>query len=242
MEEEKIIFQKASKLQKKWALLVRGTSGAGKTYSALMLAKELAGKDGKVCLVDTENISSTHYANKFDFDVVDYNTLSNNNHDPKGYFKIIDLVIENGYKVLIIDSFSHVWNGRNGILEIVENLSQTEFKTKSGYSNSFGAWIKGNKMYKDLIDKIVMNGKIHIICTGRTKQAYDMEGGKPIKKGMELQQRDGIEYEFDAVINVENSKPGFATVEKDRTGVFNTDGELLIPEVGQRMLNYYDKK
>lgn len=237
-----MVFQKASKLQKKWALLLRGTSGAGKTYSALTLAKELAGKDGKICLVDTENISSTHYANKFDFDVVDYNALTGNDHDPKRYFNLIDLVIKEGYNVLIIDSFSHVWNGRNGILEIVENLSQTEFKTKSGYANSFGAWVKGNKLYKDLIDKIVMNGKVHIICTGRTKQAYEMQGGIVTKKGMELQQRDGIEYEFDAVINVENTKSGFATVEKDRTGVFNVDGEMLTPEVGQRMLNYYDKK
>ncbi|MDZ4726468.1 MAG: AAA family ATPase [Leptospira sp.] len=230
-------FQKAALQQKKWRLLLRGVSGSGKTRSSLIIAKELA-EGGKICLVDTEKMSSTHNAKDFDFDVVDYNLITSNDHNPERYIKLIELVEQEDYKVLIIDSFSHSWMGVGGILDIVNNLTQTKYK-----GNSYRSWTEGNQLYQSLINKIFFGNDMHVILTGRTKQAYEMstkDDGKKevIKKGMELQQRDGLDYEFDTVLDFDNSKPGYGIPEKDRTNLFSKTGEMITQETGKKLLNY----
>lgn len=225
------IFQKAKLDAKKWRVLLRGTSGSGKTTSALILASQL-GK--KIALVDTEKLSSAHNAKKFDFDVVDYNDLMKNNHKPAGYIRVIEVAEEAGYDVLIIDSFSHVWMGQGGILDIVDSLTNTKYK-----GNSYRAWSEGNQLYQGLIDKILFGNNMHIILTGRTKQAYELANGKVIKKGMALQQRDGLDYEFDVVLDFSSEKPGYAIPEKDRTDLFAKEGEMVTKSTGEKMNEYY---
>lgn len=236
------LFKKATLQTKKWRILLRGTSGSGKTTSALMLADALKGKDGKTALVDTEKMSSTHNAKRFDYDIVDFNTVTSNNHTVKNYIGIIDEAEKAGYAVLIIDSFSHAWIGNNGILQQVESLTQTKYR-----GNSYRAWSEGNEMYQSLIDKILFGNNMHIILTARVKQAYEMttnsEGRKEVvKKGMEIQQRDGLDYEFDTVLNFDTAKVGYAIPEKDRTGIFEKNGEMITKDTGLKMLDYLSGK
>lgn len=47
-----------------------GGTGSGKTWSAMALAKGLAG-DARFAVIDTENGRATHYADDFTFDVTD---------------------------------------------------------------------------------------------------------------------------------------------------------------------------
>lgn len=226
------VFKKAKSTKKKARILCRGTSGGGKTTSALILAESL-GK--KVALVDTEKMSSLHNASKYEFDVVDYNELSNNNHTPKGYIKVLSMAEEAGYDVLIIDSFSHVWMGEGGILEIVDNLTASKYK-----GNSYRAWADGNRMYQELINKILLGNNMHIILTGRTKQAYELANGKVTKKGMELQQRDGLDYEFDIALDFSNEKPGYALPEKDRTGIVPHEGIMIDKKFADKIAAYFN--
>lgn len=227
------IFRKASLQKKKWRILLRGVSGSGKTRSALIIAKELA-QGGKICLVDTEKLSSTHNAKLFDFDVVDYNELTKNNHAVSGYIKMIDMAQEMNYSVLIIDSFSHSWIGKGGILETVQSLAETKYR-----GNTYRAWNDGNALYQSLIDKIFFGNDMHIILTGRTKQAYELSDGKVTKRGMELQQRDGTDYEFDISLELSQERPGYAIPDKDRTGLFDKTGEMITTETGKKLINYY---
>lgn len=236
--DTKDIFQPAKLEMKKWRIMLRGTSGSGKTTSALYIATTLA-EGGKVCLIDTEKLSSTHNAKRFKFDVVDYNGITKNDHNPERYIKLIDYVQENGYKVLVIDSFSHVWMGKNGILDIVSNLAETKYKSRAtGEPNSSRAWKEGNDLYTRLIDKMLYGNNMHIILTGRTKMAYNYSGGKVEKRGMELQQREGIEYEFDTTLDFNTSMPGYAIPDKDRTDLFEKTGELIDENTGLKMLDY----
>ncbi|MEX0686194.1 MAG: AAA family ATPase, partial [Balneolales bacterium] len=62
------MFQKAIRQNTKIKLAITGSSGSGKTYSALRLAHGLA-ENGRVALIDTENNSASLYAETFDFDV-----------------------------------------------------------------------------------------------------------------------------------------------------------------------------
>ena len=63
-------FIKATKGKKPVRLVIGGPSGAGKTYTALIFAKYLAKLTGKpTAAVDTEHYRMSLYADKFDFEV-----------------------------------------------------------------------------------------------------------------------------------------------------------------------------
>jgi hypothetical protein len=112
---------------------------------------------------------------------------------------MINAAAANGYNVLIIDSLSHAWSGPGGVLEIVDNEA-----ARSKSSNSYVAWRKGTPEHNALIDAM-LNAPVHIIATMRSKTEYvierDEKTGKsaPRKIGLAPVQRDGMEYEFDVV-------------------------------------------
>ena len=99
-------FTKATKKKAKLRLALCGPTGAGKTYSALSIAQGL-GK--KVAVIDTECGSASLYADRFEFDVLELES-----GHPERYVEAISEAEEAGYDVLVIDSLSHAWMGRNG--------------------------------------------------------------------------------------------------------------------------------
>src|ERR1017187_542022 len=90
-------------------------SGAGKTYSALLLARGLAGPSGNVTMIVTEGGRGSIYA-----DVIPggYQVLDMSPPFPPGRLvEAIDIVEKSKADVLIIDSASHFWEGIGGVLE-----------------------------------------------------------------------------------------------------------------------------
>lgn len=82
---------------------------------------------------------------------------------------------------------------------------------------------------------------MHIICTMRTKQDYVLneKNGKmvPEKVGLKAMQRDGMDYEFTVVLDIDLKHHVQAS--KDRTGLFMGRPEFTItPKVGQAILNW----
>lgn len=62
-------FKKAERRQRKLRLALFGTSGSGKTYSALRLATGIANKiEKRIAFIDSENDTALMYADRFDFD------------------------------------------------------------------------------------------------------------------------------------------------------------------------------
>lgn len=182
-----MVFQKATKEKAKLRMALTGPSGSGKTYTALTLAQYL-GK--KVCVVDTEGNSASKYANLFDFC-----TLSLTDCHPNNFIKAIDAAVAEGFDVIILDSLSHAWNGKNGLLELAD-------REKMKLTNQFQAWAKMAPIQNALTNKL-LTAPIHILTTLRVKTAYDMqeENGKkrPVKIGLAPVQKEGIEYEFDVL-------------------------------------------
>lgn len=182
-----MVFQKATKQKAKLRMALTGPSGSGKTYSALNIAQYL-GK--KVCVVDTEGNSASKYANLFDFC-----TLSLTDCHPNNFIKAIDAAVAEGFDVIIIDSLSHAYNGKNGLLELAD-------REKMKITNQFQAWAKVAPIQNALTQKL-LTAPIHIVTTLRVKTAYDMqeENGKkkPVKIGLAPVQKEGIEYEFDVL-------------------------------------------
>jgi len=228
------LFKKAERKDKKLRLFLRGPSGAGKTYSALTLAKSL-GK--KIALIDTEKLSSVHYTNLVDFDVIDWSEHYES-HRFDHYIEAITQAQESGYEVLIIDSLSHAWMGKMGILELNDVIADKDFK-----GNTYRAWNKTNsEAFIPLMNKIIAENDMHIIATGRTKTEYEVSQGERgfqvTKVGTKTQQRDGIEYEFDTILDMQHDKSGFAYTDKDRTGVFPKEGAIIDEKIAKKYLNY----
>lgn len=191
------VFQKATKAQRKARIGIVGPSGSGKTYTALTIAAGLAGPGGRIALIDTENASASLYADRFEFDTLQLDTFS-----PKIYVQAIRAAEAAGYDVVIIDSLSHAWAGKDGALEQVDKAA-----ARSG-GNSFAAWRHVTPMHNELVDAIV-RCKAHVIATMRAKTEYvvdrDEKTGKtvPRKVGLAPVQRDGMEYEFDIVADMD---------------------------------------
>jgi hypothetical protein len=190
---EKTGFVKAEKRQAKLRLALIGPSGSGKTFSALAVATGLA-NGGKIAVIDTEHASASLYADIFNFDV---KTLDSFN--PAKYVEAIQEAESAGYGVIIVDSLSHAWAGTDGALEM-----HNEETVKSKSKNSYLAWRNVTPVHNAMVEKIV-GCKTHIICTMRSKMEYvqekDEATGKTVvrKIGMQPIQREGFDYEFSVV-------------------------------------------
>ena len=90
-------------------------SGAGKTYSALLLAKGFAGDMSKVGMIETESGRGEVFA---DDPVVGGYVVRpiREEFSPKSYGVAISDAEKVGLRALIIDSASHEWEGAGGVL------------------------------------------------------------------------------------------------------------------------------
>lgn len=193
------MFKKATKTQARLRLALIGPSGSGKTYSALSIAKNLG---ESIAVIDSEHGSASKYADLFNFDTCELTSFH-----PQNYINAIQAAEE--YDVLIIDSLSHAWMGRDGTLEQVDRVAK-----RLQHSNSFAAWRDVTPLHNQLVDTMLACPN-HLIVTMRSKTEYVVEANEkgkmvPKKVGMAPVQRDGLEYEFDV------------------SGELNLDNELII--------------
>jgi KaiC/GvpD/RAD55 family RecA-like ATPase len=222
-------FEPAVRYQSKLKLALYGGPGSGKTYSALAIGTRLG---ERVCLIDTEGGKSGRArkygsGDPFHFDVEE---LYGNFH-PQVFIDRICEAEEQGYDVLIIDSFSHAWMGKGGVLDFVDSMSK-----KSRSRNKFtSGWKEATPLQRDFIDAI-MQCNLHVIVTMRTKMAYDIEvneqGKKvPRKIGLEPVQRGEVEYEFEIAGNMADSELTITKtmcprlLDPPHNGVFKKPGE-----------------
>lgn len=190
-------FQKATKYASRARVALCGPSGSGKTYTALAIATAM---HDRVAVIDTERGSASKYADLFPFDVLELDSFS-----PGNYVQALQDAASEGYGAIIVDSLSHAWFGKDGAIEQVDRAAARDPR-----GNSFTAWREVTPQQNALVDAM-LRVPAHLIVTMRTKTEYVMEqkGGKqvPRKVGMAPIQRDGLEYEFDVVgeMNLDNN-------------------------------------
>ncbi len=236
---DKFEFRKAQRIRRLIRMALEGPSGSGKTMTALLVAFGICGKWEDIGLIDTENNSGDLYAN-YDhkgITIGEFNTCPlSAPYKPEKYVAAIKAAESAGLKVLIIDSFSHAWAGEGGLLDMQGRLAD------SGKANPYTAWRTVTPKHNALVEA-VLNSKCHIIVTMRSKTEYAQgqgaNGKTEIKKlGAAPIQRDGVEYEFDIVLDL--SLDHNATSGKDRSPLF--DGECFIPSVktGEELRKWYE--
>lgn len=219
-------FKKAERKQVKLRIALIGPSGSGKTYTALRLAK---GIGGKTALIDTENRRSEYYATEFDFDVLHLEPP----FTPERFIEAITAAEEAGFNNLIIDSASHEWMGKGGILED---------KAKMPDKNDFTKWDKLTPRHNQFIDKLI-RCNMHLIINLRGKDEYvlvtDEKTGKskPKKLGVGAQQRDGLEYECTVSFLIDQESH-VAESMKDNTHLFDGKYDILTEEHGKLLYKW----
>lgn len=218
-------FTKAERKKAKLRLALAGVSGCGKTYSALRIA---TGMGGRIAVIDTENDSSSLYASEFDF-----SSINLSDHSPESYIKAIKDATQEGFDIVIVDSLSHVWTFCKAE---VDKVAEKTFK-----GNSWAAWSKVTPRYDALIQCLIQSD-VHVITTMRAKTEtaqVEVNGRKKVVKlGMKTEMRDGIEYEFTTVIDIDHETNG-AAVSKDRTHVFKGRDHLVLDEgIGEALMTW----
>ena len=215
-------FQKATKTNSKLRLAITGTAGSGKTYGALLIAQGLG---GNIAMIDTENGSGNVYADLCDYDICNLSAP----YDPRRYVQCIHEAEQAGYNVIIIDSISHEWNGEGGCLDL-------HTKESAGGKNSFAAWAKVTPLHNFFLQAILASS-CHIIATIRSKADYIINDNRQVQKvGIAPIQRDGVEFEFGTVFDVNDKH--LTIVSKDRTRLFPDTPFQISPDIGKALLKW----
>lgn len=202
-----------------WArVALIGPSGSGKSFSGLSIAAGLGGKFGTI---DTERGSLNKYAGEIENvagEKVSWSGIEMDSFSPEAYVEALDFMAAQGFTTLMVDSLSHAWIGKDGALE------QVDKNATRNQGNSFAAWRTVTPMHNQLVEALIRYPG-HLIVTMRSKSEWVVEKdeqtgkNKPRKIGTAAIQRDGLEYEFDIV------------------GDMNLDHELVISKTRARFLD-----
>jgi hypothetical protein len=213
---------KQAKRELIWAkIALMSPSGGGKTYSALRLASGMKqelkrmGIETGILMGNTEGSRGRYYANEFQYDIVDIPQDS----DPEVYADFIKFAIDNGYKILIIDSSTHEW--------------KKALKIHQQNGGDFKAFAKVTPRHEKFTGALA-DSAIHIISTIRGEDKYEVEkndaGKTSIKKlGVGADQRKDFEFEFTATFLIDQ-KTNTAEVQKDNTHLFENRGAVVLTE------------
>jgi hypothetical protein len=216
-----LLIHKAQKSKSNLRIGISGTSGSGKTYSALLLASGLTSWD-KVCIIDTENGSADLYDNLGPFNVITITAP----YSPERYIEAIHTAEAAGMEVIIIDSITHEWNGEGGCLDIQNKLG-----------GRFQDWAKVTPRH-DKFKYAILQSSAHVITTVRSKTDYAMnmvDGRAKVEKlGLKQETREGFEYELMLALDLNQNH--LALISKDRTGLFMGKPEFIITSDTGKML------
>lgn len=185
---------------------IAGTTGSGKTLSALKIARGLcAGDDSRIAAIDTESGRLKHYApapgekpgpDRFGFM---YGAL-HAPFTPEAYIDAIKAADEAGFEVILIDSFSHVWEGDGGLHDIHdEDTEKAVEKSRAqaierGWNfdeaaaaekASLGAWKAPKRRHKRMVSRL-LQCRAHLIICMRAEEKLRME--------QVVERRNGREY------------------------------------------------
>ena len=201
-------FRKVERQIVKASIMIEGLQGTGKSGLALAIAKVLSKDWSKIYAIDTENQSLDLFDGiklSTGEEVKDFNKVDLTVDDgfaPSNYMKLREAAIADGAEVVIMDSISHMWNRKGGLLD---KVSEAQAQGLDSY-RSWGT--DENRKEKELIFDLVRSPKAHIITTVRDKEKFGMEfdetrgKNKVVSLGEQQVQQEGLKYEPDLVLRM----------------------------------------
>ncbi len=212
---------------------VTGGTNSGKSFSAMRLARGIAGPSGRIAVLDTEGgrMLNPNIRKHFTYDA----TVLDPPHRPEKYSAAAAVAEANGYDVLVIDSFSMEWVGLGGVLdwqaEEYERLGARE-------AIKLASWIKPKAAHKAMLYSLLQR-RIPIIFSMRAEQKAKKEGSG-IKTEWEPICNKAFPFEVTVSFMLMQDAQGIINLklphklEGDHRAIFR-DGEQLSEEHGRQI-------
>lgn len=177
-------------------LVLFSESGAGKSYSGLLLARGLAGPSGKIVLGDSESGRASLYADVIPGGFETFDLCAP--FSPARYVEAIDTIESSGAAVGIIDSGSHEHEGPGGVLDMA-----TENEQRSGKPGLHN-WRTPKFEHAKFVQRL-LRAKIPMIVCLRAKfknrQTKDERGKTQIVKDETLSPIAAEDFLFESTVN-----------------------------------------
>lgn len=162
-------------LRENVALLIglAGGTGSGKTFTAMRLAKGIAGEK-PFAVIDSENRRALHYADQFRFDHAELRAPFR----PDAYGDAIAAADAAGYPVIVVDQMSFEHAGEGGLLdwqeEELQRMAGDDYKKREACKMS--SWIKPKRSHKQMMQRL-LQVKAHLILCFRAEAKIEMVKG-----------------------------------------------------------------
>jgi hypothetical protein len=154
-----------------------GDSGSGKTYSALLLARGLAGPTGRIVMIDTESGRGSLYA---DILPGGYEVITMGEpFSPRRYIEALRAAGEGGTAAVIIDSVSHEWEALGG----VQDMAMQSAKDRASRYNKdwdgtvqFGDWKAPKLEHAKMMIALLQSRFPVIVCLRAKRKSHQVRG------------------------------------------------------------------
>jgi hypothetical protein len=166
--QQQYLYRPAARGKTAPLIMIAGPPGTGKTFSALRLARGMAGPDGKIFLADTDNGRSLFYADSFIFSHLGL-------HDPFRpviFEEAARQAQQQGADVLIIDNFMHEHAGPGGLLEWHTEINARMARGNAARleSTKMVAWIEPKAHHKRMRERLYQLNIPIILCCGAERK------------------------------------------------------------------------
>lgn len=191
-------INKATRQHVKPMIVTYAESGCGKTMSALLLARGIAGPNGKIILADSESGRGSLYADVIPGGYETFDLAAP--FSPQRYIAAIDAMEEAGADVGILDSGSHEWEGIGGVLDMAgENEDRTG---KPGLHN----WKTPKLEHAKFVQRLLRSKMPIIVCLRakhKSRQVKNDRGKTEIVKDDFASPIQAEDFIFEATAHLE---------------------------------------
>lgn len=191
------VFEDKPAVRERVPLLVgiTGTSGSGKSYSALRLATGMQRViGGDIFFCDSEARRGLHYADKFKFRHVDFQPP----FGPLDYLAAIEFCVSKGAKVIVVDQLTNEHSGEGGVLDQIDKFLDEKCGDDEGKRRRMQmmAQIKPKAQRKRLNSRIVQLGVDMIFCYRAQEKVKPVPGKEPEKLGWQPDTTSPLFYDM----------------------------------------------
>lgn len=191
-------IKKATRTGVKPMIAMYAESGCGKTMSALLLARGMAGPNGKIILADSESGRGSLYADVIPGGYETFDLCPP--FSPQRYIAAIDAMENAGADVGILDSASHEWEGIGGVLEMAgENEDRSG---KPGLHN----WKQPKLEHAKFVQRLLRSKMPIIVCLRakhKSRQVKNDRGKTEIVKDDFASPIQAEDFIFEATAHLE---------------------------------------
>lgn len=234
--QHKFTIEHATREASPVTMAIIGQSGSGKTYSALLFARGLVGKECKIVLIDTEGGRGKMYADDPDIGGFEHMNFEMPYSSERYKDAVMTAVLADA-DAIIIDSASHEHEGEGGMIDFADK----EESRIGGRSKHIQKWVKP-KMSHNRFVRAAVGAPAHVIFCIREKVISDMseeaKKKKPEDKVLYIPVCEkNLIFEMTISVRLEpgTHKAEFMKVPKPFLAHIK-DGEVLTVEHGRKLL------